>query len=239
MFDRTPGRYARQLCQQTPPTSGREGIPSFTSQVSPVPSKEAAAFATVCGGSAMRQCGASSQSSALSMANYIEAMCTRLGVDPDRGRRCDTPLSGPITDLTPLGRAEAKWFMSACGMIGWLAGTGRCDLKLSHSRISSHMASPRLKPSHKRCAMQPTTSTCACSSHLVAQMTGSTTVIPIMQAMLTRMRNASPLWATFPCAAAPRSAGELKPRLSTLTTGLLALQRVALQVQATLLRLAG
>ena len=69
----------------------------------------------------------------LSMANYIEAMCTRLGVDPDRGRRCDTPMSGPITDLTPLGRAEAKWFMSACGMIGWLAGTGRCDLKLCHS----------------------------------------------------------------------------------------------------------
>ena len=78
----------------------------------------------------------------LSMANYIEAMCTRLGVDPDRGRRCDIPMSGPITDLTPLGRAEAKWFMSACGMIGWLAGTGRCDLKLCHSRISSHMAHP-------------------------------------------------------------------------------------------------
>ena len=29
----------------------------------------------------------------LSMANYIEAMCTRLGVDPDRGRRCDIPMS--------------------------------------------------------------------------------------------------------------------------------------------------
>ena len=29
----------------------------------------------------------------LSMANYIEAMCTHLGVDPDRGRRCDIPMS--------------------------------------------------------------------------------------------------------------------------------------------------
>ena len=78
----------------------------------------------------------------LSMENYIDAMCTRLGVDPDRGRFCETPMSGPITDLTPIGRSDAKWFMSACGMCGWLAGTGRCDLKLAHSRISGHMANP-------------------------------------------------------------------------------------------------
>ena len=58
-------------------------------------------------------------------------------------------------------------------------------------------------------------------------MTGFTIAIPIMRAMPKRMRNASPLWATFPCAAALRSAGEQKPRLSTLTTGLLVLQRAA------------
>ena len=77
----------------------------------------------------------------LSMENYIEAMVTRLEVDVDRGRH-DLPMSGPITDFTPLSRQEAKWYMSATGMIGWLAGTGRPDLKLSHSRIASYMANP-------------------------------------------------------------------------------------------------
>ena len=32
--------------------------------------------------------------------------------------------------------------MRACGMLGWLAGTGRCDLRYGHSRIAQHMASP-------------------------------------------------------------------------------------------------
>ena len=77
----------------------------------------------------------------LSMENYIEAMVTRLEVDVDRGRH-DLPMSGPITDHTPLSRQEARWYMSATGMIGWLAGTGRPDLKLSHSRIASYMANP-------------------------------------------------------------------------------------------------
>ena len=78
----------------------------------------------------------------LSMANYIDAMVVRLGIDPSIGRRVNVPMSGPITDFTPLGRQDAKWFMSATGMLGWLAGTGRCDLKLSHSRISAYMANP-------------------------------------------------------------------------------------------------
>ena len=77
----------------------------------------------------------------LSMENYIEAMVTRLEVDVDRGRH-DLPMSGPITDHTPLSRQEARWYMSATGMIGWLAGTGRPDLKLCHSRIASYMANP-------------------------------------------------------------------------------------------------
>ena len=78
----------------------------------------------------------------LSMENYIDAMVTRLGIDPDKGRRQSVPMSAPITDYTPLSREEARWFMSATGMIGWLAGTGRCDLKLSHSRIAAYMANP-------------------------------------------------------------------------------------------------
>ena len=78
----------------------------------------------------------------LSMEKYIDAMVTRLGVDPDKGRRQSIPISTHITDYTPLSREEARWFMSATGMIGWLAGTGRCDLKLSHSRIAAYMANP-------------------------------------------------------------------------------------------------
>ena len=69
----------------------------------------------------------------LSMENYIDAMVTRLGIDPDKGRRVDIPMSGPITDYTPLSETEAKWYQSATGMCGWLAGTGRPDLKLAHS----------------------------------------------------------------------------------------------------------
>ena len=77
----------------------------------------------------------------LTMENYIDAMCTRLDINVERGRH-DVPMSGPVTDFTPLSRQEAKWFQSATGMIGWLAGTGRLDLKLSHSRIAAYMASP-------------------------------------------------------------------------------------------------
>ena len=78
----------------------------------------------------------------LSMENYIDAMVTRLGIDPEKGRHCDLPMTQPVTDYTPLSETEAKWFQSATGMIGWLAGTGRPDVKLPHSRISAYMASP-------------------------------------------------------------------------------------------------
>ena len=78
----------------------------------------------------------------LSMANYIEAMVVRLGIDPDIGRHESVPMCAPITDYTPISQADASWFMSATGMLGWLAGTGRCDCKLIHSRISAYMANP-------------------------------------------------------------------------------------------------
>ena len=53
-----------------------------------------------------------------------------------------TPISAPITDLTPLSYDESKWFMCGTGMCGWLAMTGRPDIKYAHSRISQHMAAP-------------------------------------------------------------------------------------------------
>ena len=78
----------------------------------------------------------------LSMQSYIEAMLVKLGMQHEHAHSVRQPISGPITDRTPLGKTEAQLFMSACGMIGWLAGTGRCDLKYAHSRISQHMAAP-------------------------------------------------------------------------------------------------
>ena len=78
----------------------------------------------------------------LSMANYIDAMVVRLGIDPTFGRHEFVPMYSPITDYTPISKVDTKWFMSAVGMIGWLAGTGRPDLKLTHSRISAYMANP-------------------------------------------------------------------------------------------------
>ena len=83
-----------------------------------------------------------SQGTCLSMHNYIDAMVVRLGMEDDGCSKVRLPISQPIDDYEPLGPAEAKWFMSACGMIGWLSGTGRPDLRYAHSRISQHMAAP-------------------------------------------------------------------------------------------------
>ena len=83
-----------------------------------------------------------SQGTCLSMHNYIDAMVVRLGMEGDGCSKVRLPISQPIDDYEPLGPAEAKWFMSACGMIGWLSGTGRPDLRYAHSRISQHMAAP-------------------------------------------------------------------------------------------------
>ena len=76
------------------------------------------------------------------MHNYIDTMLVKLDmedVDPGRVR---LPISKPIEDLTPASQEEGKWLLKACGCLGWLAGTTRCDLRLAHSRISQHMASP-------------------------------------------------------------------------------------------------
>ena len=46
-----------------------------------------------------------------------------------------------ITDFTEVNPDKKAFFMSACGMIGWLASTARLDLKHCHSHISQHMSS--------------------------------------------------------------------------------------------------
>ena len=78
----------------------------------------------------------------LSMSNYIDIMVKKLDVDVTSGRMPVQPFTSPITDLTPLTPAQGQFLMTACGMIGWLAGTGRPDLRFSHQCISQHMASP-------------------------------------------------------------------------------------------------
>ena len=78
----------------------------------------------------------------LSMSNYIDMMIKKLGVDVTSKRAPSQPFSEPITDLTPLSKVDEHYFMTACGMCGWLAGTGRPDLRFSHQRISQHMANP-------------------------------------------------------------------------------------------------
>ena len=78
----------------------------------------------------------------LSMENYINTMIHNLGLDPTKFRKVRTPISCPVMDFTPLSPDEAKFFMSGTGMIGWLAVTGRPDLKYCHSRISQHLATP-------------------------------------------------------------------------------------------------
>ena len=47
-----------------------------------------------------------------------------------------------LDDFTEVSREERAFFMSACRMVGWLALTGRPDLKHCHSRISQHMSAP-------------------------------------------------------------------------------------------------
>ena len=78
----------------------------------------------------------------LSMSNYIDVMIKKLDVDVTSKRAPSQPFTEPITDLTPLSKVDEHFFMTACGMCGWLAGTGRPDLRFSHQRISQHMANP-------------------------------------------------------------------------------------------------
>ena len=76
----------------------------------------------------------------LTMENYVAAMLVNCDMTDVAGK--STPISTAITDLTPLSRDESKWFMRGNGMCGWLAMTGRPDIKYAHSRISQHMAAP-------------------------------------------------------------------------------------------------
>ena len=47
-----------------------------------------------------------------------------------------------VDDFTEVSQEEWVFFISAYRMIGWLASTGRPDLKHCHSCISQHMSAP-------------------------------------------------------------------------------------------------
>ena len=81
----------------------------------------------------------------ISMEDYIIGMAQKLGLDlhqPKYEHKRKPPMSGPITDLTPLARHEAEWFMSAVGCIGWVSSTGRPDIRIHHSRCAAYMSAP-------------------------------------------------------------------------------------------------
>ena len=78
----------------------------------------------------------------LSMHDYIDGMVVKLGMEGVNPGRVQLPICKPIEDQTPASHEEGKWLLRACGCLGWLAGTGRPDVRLAHSRISQYMANP-------------------------------------------------------------------------------------------------
>ena len=66
-------------------------------------------------------------------------MLAKLGMEGCDSPGIKAPIKKAIDDLTPVDMKEKVFFMSACGMLGWLAMTARPDLKYCHSRISQHM----------------------------------------------------------------------------------------------------
>ena len=78
----------------------------------------------------------------ISMQDYIRTILVKLGMEGCASPGIKTPTKKAIDDLTPVDAKERAFFMSACGMLGWLAMTAGPELKYYHSRISQHMAEP-------------------------------------------------------------------------------------------------
>ena len=80
----------------------------------------------------------------LSMECYIRTALQRLDMENEKCSRYTSPITGPILDHSPIPPEKQAFCKTGCGMLGWLAGTGRPDLKLAHSRISQYMSQPNL-----------------------------------------------------------------------------------------------
>ena len=76
------------------------------------------------------------------MSNYIDNAIKALNITPSN-RMISTPISDPIdTDSPLLDKYGIKLFLTALGMLGWLAQTARCDVACAFSRIGQHSAQP-------------------------------------------------------------------------------------------------
>ena len=76
----------------------------------------------------------------MSMENYVRKTLRVLGME-----ECpmfDTPMTSHVYDFSPLSDDQVRFFMTACGCIGWMANTVRIDIKHAHSRLSQHMSKP-------------------------------------------------------------------------------------------------
>ena len=72
------------------------------------------------------------------MKKYIENAIEILGLQDHR--KSSMPISEPIEGGTLLEGAQVHQFMSALGMLGWLASTARPDVAYTYSRIAQHTA---------------------------------------------------------------------------------------------------
>ena len=80
----------------------------------------------------------------LSMATYIDNACEILGIT-DSGRVPVSPITDSIDATTrALDQSEIKKFLTATGMLGWLASTVRLDVAYTYSRIAQHCAKPTI-----------------------------------------------------------------------------------------------
>ena len=77
----------------------------------------------------------------LSTESYIKTMLVKLNMEDAIGLRVRTLIRKLIEDPSALNKNSAEFFMSAMGMLGWLASIGRPDVKYAHGRISQHMSS--------------------------------------------------------------------------------------------------
>ena len=76
----------------------------------------------------------------LSMSTYIENALSILDVP---SRKSSTPMASPIdTDSPSLDLAQKREYLTALGMLGWLAQTVRCDVAYAFSRLGQHCANP-------------------------------------------------------------------------------------------------
>ena len=75
----------------------------------------------------------------MSMAKYIENACRILKIKVESW----VPINQPIDTDSPLLSAKGKAeFLTAVGMLGWLAQTMRFDVSYTYSRIAQHSVSP-------------------------------------------------------------------------------------------------